>query len=44
MEMGKERVRPSVFADDVILYIENRKEFTVTHTQTQTKIFLETIN
>lgn len=36
MKIGKEEIKPSLFAGNIIVYIENHKESTYTHTHTQT--------
>ena len=38
IQIGKEEVNLSLFTDDIILYIENPRDYTHTHTHTHTPI------
>jgi hypothetical protein len=33
MHIGEEDIKPSLFVDDIILYLENSKKYIQTHTQ-----------
>ena len=41
IQIGKEEVNLSLFTDDIILYIENPRDYTHTHTHTHTPLELK---